>query len=165
MWASELFMLRTRSTTDLYVGWYTDTLLSRIEVVMFNCPERGIAAQSIRFFIPGEIGVDAFINETSCDSLVTTTLLVPNNINYSLATLQLVHMPDSQTVAIAEVRFYASGMCLQDQPSSPTTTSRTYSIVLEWWGTILVFTTSTLDQKPSDQIQIEPLDKVLFRCN
>ena len=116
-WASQLVVLS--SSADLIVGFLTDTVLSKVEVVMFNCPKWGIAVQSITFSVPGGNGLAASTtaaNITSCDDLVTVSLQVPS-MQYSHIQLNFDLLTDSQSVSIAEVRFYKDGACLQDAPT------------------------------------------------
>ncbi len=105
MWASELVALN--GSTDLLVEWYSYTTLSSIEVVMFNCPEWGIGAQSIRLLVPKGHDIVASINatSTSCDSLVTVCIPVEPNIQYSIGLLQFSLSPNFQWTLLAEVRF------------------------------------------------------------
>lgn len=124
-WASQLFVLQpfTSSGTELFLEWLNGpTNLSRIEMVVFNCPEWGIAVESIRFFSLGS-GVVASIapTATSCNSLVTVCISVPNRM-YSATQLQLVLVPDSQWLSIAEVRLFTDGDC-PSQPGTDTPTS------------------------------------------
>ena len=119
-WASQLFVLN--NTTDLITEWDSDTTLSRIEVVMFNCPKWGIAAQSISFFAlkgHGIVGsIDLTNSTTSCDFLVTVCFQV-QKMHYSFGVLQFSLLSNSQRMSIAEVRFYSDSDCSQDFQSMP----------------------------------------------
>ena len=121
-WASQLFVVH--SSVNLFIILRQDnTLLSRLELAMFNCPEWGIAVQSISVSVPGEIGVVASTtttNITSCDDLVTVSLPVPN-MQYIQIQLHFALLPGSQSMSIAEVKLYG-GVCLQSGELTSTTT-------------------------------------------
>ena len=114
MWASQLLTLQNNTLgptitfdfngTQDYVG-----LSGRLEVVMFNCPERGISASTIRvpIFSSPSMNPTSFmvvnIDITSCDSLVrvcTPIMTVQPSIS--------LQFPDSDMVYLAEVTFYAA---------------------------------------------------------
>ena len=115
MWASQLFTLQKKTNptvtfdfngTQGYVG-----LSGRLEVVMFNCPERGISASTIRVPMATSSSpsvnstplIVVNINITSCDSLVrvcTPIMTVQPSIS--------LQFPDSDMVYLAEVTFYAA---------------------------------------------------------
>ena len=102
------------SQTEISFEWLNGGAdMLRIEVVMFNCPQWDIGAQTIQFIIPGKSGVISSIQTTdaaSCDSLVTLCLTLPA-IQFSRAQLQFVLFPSTQFVSIAEVRFFTDGHC------------------------------------------------------
>ena len=89
MWAHQLLTLqRAASTRTTVIFDFTDTpgyvvLDGRLEVVMFNCPERRISAPTIRVFEFTSLSpsgnttplMDVNIGITSCDSLVRVLLL------------------------------------------------------------------------------------------
>lgn len=108
MWAGQLFILH--SSTNILLEWSSPTAFSSIEVVMFNCPEWGIAAQNVSFISKGQHVVSTVITQTSCGSLVRVCLLVPD-IMYSSATLQLSLLPTAQQISIAEIVFHGSFVC------------------------------------------------------
>ena len=113
MWASQLLTLQKKTIarpsvtfdftgTQDYVG-----LSGRLEVVMFNCPERGISASAIRVPTSSSTSVTNFmvvnINITSCGSLVrvcTPIMTVQPSIS--------LQFPYSDMVYLAEVTFYAA---------------------------------------------------------
>ena len=82
IWASQLLTLETtnqarREIISDFTGISNSFTVNRIEMVMFNCPEWGIAVQTIRLrtanSTAGTRTVDQTINVptiTSCDSLV-----------------------------------------------------------------------------------------------
>ena len=82
MWASQLLTLQTTATRTHVLLDFTDTpnyngaISGRLEVVMFNCPENGISASTIRVLTSSSPSVNPTplmavnIDITSCDSLV-----------------------------------------------------------------------------------------------
>ena len=116
MWASQLLTLqRTTSTLATVLIDFTDTsgyvgLSGRLEVVMFNCPKKGISAQTIRVSTsssPSENQnelMDVNIGITSCDSLVR--VCTPITTVQPSITLEFVIGTTSDMVYLAEVAFY-----------------------------------------------------------
>ena len=110
-WAAELLILQPPSfdeSTEIFVEWYEAVLLSRIEVVMFNCPEWGLGVESIRFIVPiEEVQINVMLSTppTSCDSLVTACFTVPSQ-GYDFGRLQFFLFPNSHSISVAEVRFF-----------------------------------------------------------
>ena len=115
MWASQLLTLQKNTLGPTVIFNFTGTqdyvgLSGRLEVVMFNCPERGISASAIRVPISSSPSVNPTpplmvvnINITSCDSLVrvcTPIMTVQPSIS--------LQFPHSDMVYLAEVTFYAA---------------------------------------------------------
>ena len=128
-WASQLFIFN--STTDLIIQWDSDVIISKVEVVIFNCPKWRIAAQDIRFLSPkGDDYVASIdITDSSCDSLVTVCLPMQSVLS-SFALLQFSLWPESQWISIAEVKFFTLSNCSQTLPSK-------YVIIAEGCSTAL----------------------------
>ena len=115
MWASQLLTLqRTTSTRATVLFDFTDTpgyvgLSGRFEVVMFNCPDMGISASTIRLSTsssPSEnttLLVDVNIGITSCDSLVTVCTTI-----YTVQPSIILDFATSDIMYLAEVTFYAA---------------------------------------------------------
>ena len=115
MWASQLLTLqRTTITRPTVIFDFTDTqgyvgLSGRLEVVMFNCPNMGISASTIRVRTsPSRLGsttllLDVNIDITSCDSLVR----VCTPISTTQPSISMVGT-NSDMVYLAEVTFYAA---------------------------------------------------------
>ena len=132
MWASHLLTLqRPVSLINIDIT----TPISRVEVIMFNCPEWGISVQSISLRDNDGIviGSSGDMNSiTSCDSLVR--LCVPATaINPLVVTVQFDLGNDSNWMHLAEVTFYDdSTTCPPDTittdiplcPTTPTTTTQ-----------------------------------------
>ena len=105
MWASQLLTLQ-RPMPSINID--ITTPISRIEVIMFNCPEWRISVQSISLRDNDGIviGSSGDLNSiTSCDSLVR--LCVPATaINPLVVRVQFDLDTDSNWVHLAEVTFY-----------------------------------------------------------
>ena len=120
MWASQLLTLqRTTSTRATVLFDFTSTpgyvgLLAsgRLEVVMFNCPDMGISASTIRVSTSLSPSVyptplmNVNIDTTSCDFLVTVCTTI-STVQPSI-TLEFVIGATSDMVYLAEVTFYAA---------------------------------------------------------
>ncbi len=124
MWATQLFTLQSRFA-GIDVG-FTRTPnfrgVRRVEVVLFNCPEWGIAVQAIRLQIGGITLSTVNPQVTSCDSLVR--VCIPGINTAAIQTrleLRFVAISGNNWVHIAEVKFYGdSPTC---PPDATTTTS------------------------------------------
>ena len=133
MWASQLLTLqRTTSTRALVLFDFTDTpdyvgLSGRLEVVMFNCPEKGISAATIRVSTSSSPSVNPTslmvvnIGITSCDSLVR--VCTPIFTTQPSITLELVTGATSDMVYLAEVTFYPASSASTCPPDIIITTA------------------------------------------
>ena len=136
MWAGQLLTIHTTQSlthpfilTTTVIFDFTDTpgyeRIERVEVVMFNCPQWGIA--STRSDLSGATAGDQFFRAfastrlsslTSCESLVRVCSSA--NISQPLIRLQF----DSDWVHLAEVTFYArDSTCPPNVILNPPTTS------------------------------------------
>ena len=148
MWASQLLTLRRLSSINarpLVLSDFTGTPgyvgLSRVEVVMFNCPEREISASTIIVSTSSSPSAEARsqilslgIANTSCDSLVTVCAPITTtqpSISFEFATSEMVYL--------AEVTFYAT--------SSPPVTITTVPPPLNVFTTTSDGTTGTATSK------------------
>ena len=107
MWAKQILTLQsTHRTIDVSFSITGD--LERVELVMFNCPQWGIAVRSIRLRdIGGQIigNIGNLNSITSCDSLVR--LCVPATVLNPVVVSVLFDLDtDSNWVHFAEVVFY-----------------------------------------------------------
>ena len=130
MWASQLLTLqRIISTRPFVLFDFTDTagcvgLSGRLEVVMFNCPEKGISTSTIRVrtssspLVNPTTLTDIKINITSCDSLVR----VCTSIATVLPSISLL-FDTSDIVYLAEVTFYAASSSYTCPPDTIITTA------------------------------------------
>ena len=131
MWASQLLTLQKNTSGPTVTFDFTGTqdyagLSGRLEVVMFNCPERGISASTIRVPISSSPSVNPTplifmvvnISITSCDSLVrvcTPIMTVQPSI--------YLQFPYSDMVYLAEVTFYAASSASTCPPDTIITTA------------------------------------------
>ena len=129
MWASQLLTLqRTTSARATLLFNFTSTpgyvgLSGRLEVVMFNCPEKGISASTIRVSTSSSPSVNPtlrMIDITSCDSLVRVCTQITTT--QPSITLEFVIGTTFYMVYLAEVTFYADSSASTCPPDSIDTT-------------------------------------------
>ena len=133
MWASQLLTINTTQSLANVTFNFTDTpgydRIERVEVVMFNCPQWGIASTTINldgatargqpFNILASTPVSSL---TSCESLMRVCLSA--NVSLPLIRLQFALDQDSDWVHLAEVTFYArNSTCPSNIILNQTTTS------------------------------------------
>jgi hypothetical protein len=138
MWASQLLTLNATvpSRRDIIYDFTSVpnyVRVERIELVMFNCPEKGISVQTINISAPSllsetisPLGIfNVFI--TSCDSLVR--VCIPRLITQPVIFLRFTPPAFSTWVYLAEVEFYGEGSTCQPDTiiTTPTPTSITTS--------------------------------------
>ena len=118
VWASQLLTIQTTQKLANVIFDFTDTprydRIERVEVVMFNCPQWGIASTTINLDGADARGqpfhtfdLTSVSSLTSCESLVRVCLSGP--ISRSVFRLQFILDGDSDWVHLAEVTFYARG--------------------------------------------------------
>ena len=134
MWANQLVTLQTTNSFrreiifDFTASFFR---VRRVELVMFNCPEWGIAVQTIRLLTATSIdaaraAVEIFSvpSITSCDSLVR--ICIAQNIDQPVIALEFIPPPGSTWTHLAEVSFHGTGTCPPDTiittppPDTPT---------------------------------------------
>ena len=120
-WASEILTLQTASSySEIEFSFSANPGVERVEVVMFNCPQWGIGAQSITVLETTLTGRRAIMGtasslQISCESLVTVCLPVISSSQ--TLTLQFFLQPGSNWVHLAEVTFADNGnICPTDAP-------------------------------------------------
>ena len=142
MWASQLLTINTMGSLTNVIFDFTDTSgyveIQRVEVVMFNCPQLGIASTTI--VLNGATARGQSFNTfdstsisslTSCESLVRVCLSA--FVSRPLIGLQFTLDQDSDWVHLAEVTFYARGstcppnIVLNQTTTSPTMAGRCYN--------------------------------------
>ena len=125
-WASELQTIETSRITSLNFDFgAAPSGVTRVEIVMFNCPEWGIGVQTVRLressgpvlSTGSGIVLGSFCPvASSCTSLVRVCMPLPSNHSY--LSLQFIPTFGSSWVHLAEVTFYNSGATCT--PSSDT---------------------------------------------
>ena len=125
MWANQLLTLQLNrpSGSEIifdFTGMSNYEIVERVELVMFNCPEWGIAVQNIGIWRaqsisgPRNLAGAFFSTIASCDSLVrvcTSSL----DITTPVIHLQFIPATNSNRTYLAEVGFYGdSSACPQD---------------------------------------------------
>ena len=114
MWASQLLTLNTSTSSASITFNFTNptdrngptsyTGVSVIEVVMFNCPARGIGARSIEVNVR-DISFDNIAVSESCEYLVRAC---SNEVSTLARQVNLNFMNQLQHVYLAEVTFYST---------------------------------------------------------
>ena len=118
MWVSQLLTINTVESLINVNFDFTDTPgyvgIQRFEVVMFNCPQLGIASTTIsltgataRGQVFNSFASTSVSSLTSCESLVRVCLSAP--VSRPLIGLQFTLDQDSDWVHLAEVTFYPRG--------------------------------------------------------
>ena len=139
IWASQLLTIQRANISTNVTFDFTDTpgydRVERVEVVMFNCPQWGIATTDI--LLSGAIARDqplkmfqtiSVSSNTSCDSLMR--VLISATVSLPVLTLQFILLPNSDWVHLAEVTFYASNITLTPLITAPDTTTMTGKVRL-----------------------------------
>ena len=127
MWASQLLTLQP-GQQGIVAFDFTSTPgfrgVSRVEVVMFNCPQYGISARSILLLesadlsLPGIPFATVNLTVTSCDSLVR--ICISGRTTQPAVGLQFSVDSDSSWVHLAGVTFHGNGNCPPDTVISAT---------------------------------------------
>jgi hypothetical protein len=116
MWASQLFTLQAtvfsrREVIMDFTSVPNYEAVWAIELVMFNCPEKGISVQTITILSAplslSTLGAFNVPNITSCDSLVR--VCIPVSTTDPVIALRFNPPPGSTWVHLAEVEFYGNG--------------------------------------------------------
>ena len=136
MWASELLTVQIRQPSGIEIisNFAGSSGVERVELVMFNCPEWGIAVQAIGIRRATSISstrtpIGAIIPTiTSCNSLVRVCISSLAITDLQVIYLQFIPAPDSNRTYLAEVEFYQdNATCQQDAiiatPLRPDTTT------------------------------------------
>ena len=133
MWASQLLTINTMQSLTNVIFDFTDTpgydRVERVEVVMFNCSQWGIASTTITLTgamtrshqVFNVFHTTSVRSLTSCESLVRVCLSA--NVPRKLIGLQFTLHQDSNWVHLAEVTFNARNSSCPPNPTlSPRTT-------------------------------------------
>ena len=127
MWASHLLTLQTTATRTPVVFNFADTPGGRLEVVMFNCPEKGISVPTIR--ISTSVNTLFIVDIISCDSLVRVCTPITATHDQPSITLEFVTGATFDMVYLAEVTFYAASSALTCPPGTIITTAPPDTII------------------------------------
>ena len=110
-WARQLMILQRPmfGSHSLYLySSFTNARIRRLEVVLFNCPQWGIANRIIIRFFPVYYSISAYLTVFSCDSLVK--VCVPFDTSSAPTTIRLefnaYRNNEYYKVYLAEVSFY-----------------------------------------------------------
>ena len=123
VWASQLLTLRTTSSTEITFDFLANlgfSIVERVEVVMFNCPQWGIGAQTIQVLEQGTTIVTKPVTITSCSSLVRVCLQARTTI--PVLRIRFTLSLDTTWVHLAEVTFYSTRNTCPPAAVVPTTT-------------------------------------------
>jgi len=109
MWASQLFTLQPAGGT-INITFNSEIFSpQRVEVVLFNCPQRGISVQDISLHNQqGPLGSTNSI-VSSCDSLVTVCFIRVTTALISNFSVRFTIQDASSWVYLAELRFFSDG--------------------------------------------------------
>ena len=139
MWASQLLTMNTMESLTNAIFDFIDTPgydgVERVEVVMFNCPQWGIASTTITLTgatargQPFNTFASTSINSLTCESLVRVCLSGP--VFRPLIGLGFILDQDSDWLHLAEVTFYARGTTCPPNviPTPPPTTAPPDTII------------------------------------
>ena len=137
MWASQLLTIQTAaSSTDITFDFRNTpgfTVVERVEVMMFNCPQLGIGVQTVQALEDNNALIQtANVDITSCTSLVRVCLSTATTIPILILRFRL--SPDSDWVHVAEVTFFGNGVTcppeivITEPTTEPVTTELTREI-------------------------------------
>jgi hypothetical protein len=124
MWASQLLTLQTtdvarRDIISDFTSLPTYVGVQRIELMMLNCPEKGISVQTINILSAPSLSESPSLFGTlnvlitSCDSLVR--VCIPQSTTQPVIYVRFIPPPGSTWAHLAEVEFHDSdSMCPPD---------------------------------------------------
>ena len=129
-WAAQLFTLRRNGTASLNISFEVEALNhDRIELVVFNCPQRGIYAPRVNVYYSSTFRPDSessslgtFITNQSLSSLTSCDHLIKFCVDFDSATsvpyfnLEFPYRNNSNYVFLGEVTFVDLGAQPCSQP-------------------------------------------------
>ena len=122
MWASQLITVQIRQPSGIEIisDFTGRSGVERVELVMFNCPEWGVAVQAIIWSASSISSTRTLIGTirptiTSCNSLVRVCISSLAVTQHDVIYLQFIPAPGSNRTYLAEVGFYRdNATCRQD---------------------------------------------------
>ena len=123
MWASQLITVQIRQPSGIEIisDFTGRSGVERVELVMFNCPEWGVAVQAIIWSASSVSSTRTLIGIirptiTSCNSLVRVCISSLAITQHDVIYLQFIPAPGSNRTYLAEVGFYRDNAltCRQD---------------------------------------------------
>lgn len=137
-WARSILTLRAASAVGVIFDLRNlggGIQVGSVEVVMFNCPQWGIHAQTVTLHDRLErdtvrIGLAQAMPPISCDSLVTVCFLDIEDTNQRYLSLELVPAAGARWIHVAEVTFYSRNvtgpreLCPNTDSASTTVTGK-----------------------------------------
>ena len=127
MWASQLFTLSSAEDggrrNSLSFEFDTTGFIGvwGVEVTMFNCPDWGLAVQSIRLQSGRGGGILSSSQvPSSCTSLVTDMLCSQSQLRFSQILMEFDLQPNSDRVYIAELTFFPTSVICDTSDTSDT---------------------------------------------
>ena len=139
-WAAQLFTTRRSGTGSIVVSFEVPLVNhNRVELTVFNCPERGIYAPNVTVYIDlssifmpkrssdnlGTKHTAKILSETSCDYLLTFCVDFTGAINAQYFNLEFPYQNNSDFVFLGEVTFLnviTDEPCGQPELIKPTVT-------------------------------------------
>ena len=117
-WASQLFTMRRSGTDTISLIFQLSSVLNhnRVEVAVFNCPQRGIYAPSIGVYSFSYKRTIKSLQHTSCDHLIKFCLDFNLSTTLQFFVLEFPYQTDSDYVFLGEVTFYDDGSSSCDAP-------------------------------------------------
>ena len=118
-WAAQLFTMRRSGTDSIVISFEVQQIThNRIELVVFNCPERGIYAPNVTVyfdvvsFLPerggNNLGIqntDKTLLQTSCDYLLKFCVPLSGGLHSRYFNLEFPYQNNSDFVFLGEVTF------------------------------------------------------------
>ena len=125
-WASQLFTMRRNGTDTISLTFQLASGVNRdrVEVTVFNCPQRGIYAPSVNMYSNFQFLAhqtrtsitSMSLQNTSCDHLIKFCLDFGSSTTLRFFTLEFPYHIDSDYVFLGEVTFYDGGSLSCDAP-------------------------------------------------
>ena len=112
-WAAQLFTMTRSGTEDIILTFRVDGVShDRVELAVFNCPERGIYAPQVRVHLANTDGVSLLLvanqslTNTSCDYLLNFCVDFPATAVVTHYNVIFPYQNNSNSVFLGEVTFF-----------------------------------------------------------